>query len=58
MVWKVPITIATASNKQALSILLDTVSTTVAMDIEAGDWIKVPFHECLSCYACVTISTA
>lgn len=54
MLWKVPITIATAQNKQALTVLLDTVSTTVTMDIEDGDWIKVPSHGCYfmaaSCY--------
>ena len=41
MQWKVPVTIATGHNKQALTFLLETNSTTVTLDVEADDWIKV-----------------
>ncbi len=39
MVWQVPITIATASNKEAYKFVLDKPSMTIT--IENNGWIKV-----------------
>ena len=39
--WKVPITIATGHNHQALTFLLEDASTTVTLDVGPDDWIKV-----------------
>ena len=42
MIWQVPITIATASNKEALKFVLDKSSATITLEgISAADWIKV-----------------
>ncbi len=42
MIWQVPITIATASNKEALKFVLDKSTATVTLEgISATDWIKV-----------------
>ena len=40
--WQIPVTIATAKNKEAYKFVLDKPSMTVTLDnIDPQDWIKV-----------------
>ena len=42
MIWQVPVTIATAANREAYKFVLDKPSATITIEgVSADDWIKV-----------------